>query len=81
LPDGIFFIPKFEFGYILEDFGMETVGIFYGDLVYFWLMGLILESFGIVAVIWYNLAPFWYVVARKIWHPCSDASFLGPSPI
>jgi hypothetical protein len=22
-------------------------------------------------VIWYNFSPFWYVVTRKIWQPCS----------
>jgi hypothetical protein len=24
-----------------------------------------------LVVIWYNFSPFWYVVPRKIWQPCS----------
>jgi hypothetical protein len=31
-PDGIFSYQKFQFGYTLEGFGMENVGIFYGNL-------------------------------------------------
>jgi hypothetical protein len=35
LPDRIFSDQKFQFVYILECFGMENVGIFYGNLEYF----------------------------------------------
>jgi hypothetical protein len=52
-----------KFVYILEDLGMDIVGIFYGPLVYFTANWYILLSLGI-------FPPFWlYVVPRKIWHP------------
>jgi hypothetical protein len=60
----IFSNQKSKFGYILEGLAMEDVGIF-------------LCPFGAFTTIWYILwlfgifFPFWYVVARKIWQPCS----------
>jgi hypothetical protein len=41
---------------------MENVGIFYGHLEYFTIIGCNLWSFG-------NVFVFWYIVARKIWQP------------
>jgi hypothetical protein len=39
-------------------------GIMYGHLVYFCHFGIMyIWSFGI-------FLPFWYVLSRKIWHPC-----------
>jgi hypothetical protein len=32
LPDGIFSYQKYQFGYILEDLGVEIFGIYYGNL-------------------------------------------------
>jgi hypothetical protein len=55
LPDGLF---SYQFGYILEDFGMENVGLFYDHLEY-------------LMAIWYNFwpfgifFPFWYVWIKK----------------
>jgi hypothetical protein len=40
-----------------------TLGPIYGRLVYFEAIWYILWLFGI-------FFPFWYVVPRKIWHPC-----------
>jgi hypothetical protein len=45
---------------------MEDVGIFYGHLVYFVVILYILWLFGI-------FLPFWYVVPRKVWQPCTKA--------
>jgi hypothetical protein len=50
---------------------MENDGIFYVNLVYFTAIGNTLWPFGIF---WGHLiyfSPFWYVVPRKIWQPCS----------
>jgi hypothetical protein len=71
LPDGFFSDQKSQFGYILEDLGMENavihigilviwiilppLGIFYGKLV-------ILRSFG-------KFFPLWCIVPRQIWQP------------
>jgi hypothetical protein len=49
LPDGIFSYQKSQFGYILENLGMENVGIFIP-------ICNILPPFGIVLV---NLVYFW----------------------
>jgi hypothetical protein len=41
-----------------------TFSLFYDHLVYFVAIWYILWPFGI-------LFPFWYVVLRQIWQPCS----------
>jgi hypothetical protein len=71
LLDGIFSYQKFQFGYISEGLGMEHIGIFHihlefftALLVYFVVIRYIFWSFGI-------FLPFWFVVKRKIWQPCS----------
>jgi hypothetical protein len=71
LPDGIFSNPKAHFGKILESLIMEGVRIFYGHLAYFKVNWKILWPFGTFCI---NLvfSPFWYVVPRKIWQPCSQ---------
>jgi hypothetical protein len=54
-------------------------------LVYFMVIWYILWSFGIFCghlvyfmAIWYiPIFPFWYVVPRKIWSPCSELCFLN----
>jgi hypothetical protein len=50
---------------------MENVGTFYGNLVYFKAIGNILWPFSIVCDHLVYFPPFWYVVPRKIWQPCS----------
>jgi hypothetical protein len=35
LPEGIFSYQNYQFGKVFESLGMENVGIFYGQLVYF----------------------------------------------
>jgi hypothetical protein len=41
LPDGFFSDQKYQFGYILEDLGMEKVVIFSGHLEYFTAIGYV----------------------------------------
>jgi hypothetical protein len=62
LPDGLFSFQKSQFVYILENFGMENVGIFYEILEYFMAIWYILWQFGIFygnlvyfMAIWYSL--------------------------
>jgi hypothetical protein len=75
LPHCIFAHQKSQFGNAFEGFGMESVGIFYIHLVFFW-------PFGILLAIWYILWPiyvfcghlvdlstFWYVALGKHWYP------------
>jgi hypothetical protein len=50
LPDGLFSNQKSELGYTLEGLAMEDVGVFYGHLVYFTVIGYILRTFGIFGV-------------------------------
>jgi hypothetical protein len=51
---------------------MEDVGIFYGHLVYFTDIRYILWPLVTFSGSLVYLFPFWYVVARKIWQPCSQ---------
>jgi hypothetical protein len=55
---------------------VENVDIFYGNLKYFraiwyiiWPCGILSDCFGI-------FFPFWNIVRRKIWQPCTQALFL-----
>jgi hypothetical protein len=47
-------------------------------LVYLWSFGPFYDHLVYFVAIWYNLwtfgifFPFWYVVPRKIWQPCSE---------
>jgi hypothetical protein len=60
---------------------MEDVGIFHehlvyvfdGHLVHYMTIWYILWPFGI-------FFPFWYVVPRKIWQPCSEGRRSVPRP-
>jgi hypothetical protein len=70
LPDGLFSTQKYQFGQILGDLAMETLGIFYDHLVYFTAIGNILWPFGIFCGHLVYFSPFWYFVPRKIWQPC-----------
>jgi hypothetical protein len=54
LPDGLFSYQKLRFGYILEGFGMENVGIYYHHLVHFMTIWYSLWSHGI-------FIPFGYI--------------------
>jgi hypothetical protein len=51
---------------------MEDVGLFYGHSVHFTSIWYILWPLGI-HILWLfgTFPPFWYVVPRKIWQPCS----------
>jgi hypothetical protein len=53
LPDVFFSNQKSQFGYILEDLGMENVVIYSGHLEYCTTTGCILWAFGNFVVIWY----------------------------
>jgi hypothetical protein len=53
LPDGFFSDQKSQFGYILEDRGMENVVIYSGHFEYFTTIAYILGAFGNFVVIWY----------------------------
>jgi hypothetical protein len=48
---------------------METLCIFYDNLVYFTAIGNILCPFGIFCVHLVYFPPFWYFGPRKIWQP------------
>jgi hypothetical protein len=52
LPDGFFSDQKSQFGYILEDLGMENVIIYSGQLEYFTTIGYIIWQFDNFVVIW-----------------------------
>jgi hypothetical protein len=67
LPDGIFSNQKSQFGKIFEGLGMEKVGIFSGRLKYIMAIWCILWLLGNVC-----FQPFWYIMSRKIWQPCSQ---------
>jgi hypothetical protein len=54
----------------LDGLEMTDVGIFCGHSVNFPVIWNVLWSFGI-------FLPFWYVVPRKIWQPCSPHSRLS----
>jgi hypothetical protein len=57
---------------------MEKVGIFYGHLEYTTAIWSILWSFGnLHSGTLVHFPPFWYVVARKIWQPCTRHWHLG----
>jgi hypothetical protein len=47
LPDGFFSDQKSQFGYILEDLGMESVVIYSDHWGYFMTIGHFLLAFGI----------------------------------
>jgi hypothetical protein len=50
---------------------MKDIGLFYGHLVYFWPFG-IFYGYLVHFMITWCFFPFWYVVPRKIWQPCSN---------
>jgi hypothetical protein len=58
-------------GGIFDGVSMEDVGIFYGHLDYFMAMSYVLWPFGMVCSFLVYFSPFWYVVPRNIWQPCS----------
>jgi hypothetical protein len=70
LPDGIFWNQKSQFGYILECLTMKDVAKFYCSSVYFTAFPNILFPFCTFCGHFGIYFPFWYVVPRKIWHPC-----------
>jgi hypothetical protein len=57
LPDGFFSDQKSQFGYILEDLGMENVALCSGRFEYFTTIEYILSAFNNFAVIWYIFPP------------------------
>jgi hypothetical protein len=73
LPDGFFSDQKSQFGYILEDLGMENVVIYSGHLEYFTTIGHILWAFGNFLVIWY-IFPRCSIL--KIWQPRQELTSL-----
>jgi hypothetical protein len=50
---------------------MEDDGVFYGHSVHFTVFSYILWTFGIVRGNLAYFSPFWYLVPREIWQPCS----------
>jgi hypothetical protein len=91
LPDGLFSNQKYQFGYILEDLGMENVGLFYDHLEYFTAIWYISLQFGIVSGHLVYFSCFGTFGPGKIWQPCYEPPpryrpvervglFLGPSP-
>jgi hypothetical protein len=50
--------PKCQFVYILEDLGMENVGIFDGHLVYFMAVWYNYWSFNYFMAVWYSFWSF-----------------------
>jgi hypothetical protein len=61
---------KSQFGYILEDLGMENVVLYSGHLKFFTTIWYILWAFGNFLVILAYSSPLWYIVPIKIWQPC-----------
>jgi hypothetical protein len=49
---------------------MERFGIVFVYLDYIMAIWYILWPFGKLVAIWY-IPPFWYIVSRKIWQPCT----------
>jgi hypothetical protein len=43
----------------------------YSQLEYITAIWYTLRPFGPSVVIWYIFPPFWYIVSRKIWQPCT----------
>jgi hypothetical protein len=50
---------------------MEDFGVNYVHLVYFTAVWNILRPFGIFYGYLVDFSPFWFVVPRKLWQPCS----------
>jgi hypothetical protein len=69
LPDGFFSDQKYQFGYILEDLGMENVATFAGHLEYFTKIWWKLWAFGNSVVMWYIFPQLWYIVPKKSGNP------------
>jgi hypothetical protein len=61
LPDCLFSYQKFQFGYILEGFGIENIGIFYDHLEYFKAKGYMYFQV--------YFSRFGTCGPRKIWQP------------
>jgi hypothetical protein len=55
---------------------MEDVGILYAHLVNFPAIWHILWLFGIFPLVLVHFYPFWNVVPRKIWQPCSTPRWI-----
>jgi hypothetical protein len=69
LPLSLIFIPD----YIVEGFGMENVGIFYDNMVYFTAIWYILWPFGIVCVNWYIFPVLVCLDQEKSGNPAVDS--------
>jgi hypothetical protein len=72
LPDSTnIFEPKIPNWVNFGGLAMENVGIFYGVWSHFAAIWYIFCPFGIFCGNVVYFPPFWYVVPRKIWQPCS----------
>jgi hypothetical protein len=69
LPDGFFLDQKSQFGYILDDLGIENVDIYSGHLEYFTSFGYILRAFDNFVVIWYIFPHFGILYREKTGNP------------
>jgi hypothetical protein len=69
LPDVLFSDQKSQFGYILEDLGIENVVIYSAHLEYFTTIRYILWTFGNFIAILVYFFPLWYIVSRKSGNP------------
>jgi hypothetical protein len=65
LPDGSFYYPKSQIGLVLEGLGMGNIGIYYDNLEYLRLFGIVyVWLMGNFVVIWY-IFPVLVNCARK----------------
>jgi hypothetical protein len=68
-----------QYGYILEDLGMENVVIYSGRLAYFTTNGYILWAFGNFVVIWYFFRRFGILYQEQSGNPGFELMVqLGP---
>jgi hypothetical protein len=63
--------PKFQIWVILDGLAIKDLGIFYVHLACFTAICHIFLTFGIFPGYLVYFSPSWYIVARKIWQPCS----------
>jgi hypothetical protein len=66
LPDGLFSKQKSKFGSILEGFGIERVGIFFGHLEYITAIWYVLWPFGNLFAIWCISPVLVYYVEKNL---------------
>jgi hypothetical protein len=82
LPDGFFSGQKSQFGYILQDLGIENVVIYFDHWEYFTTIGYILWAFGYFVVIWHTYTSFGISHQEKSGNPAENQeSFRSDLPV